>query len=252
MVRRSKLLPQCEIIFVCTPARILADAHAPWHTGIGWRLPGAQLRGSVLTALAERDVAVDALDVAEDTLRAQLYRLLAKSLHGAPSTSDLLACASLTGDTSPLGRAISAFADAAAETSPKALARDYQDLFIGLGRGELVPYGSYYLTGFLQEKPLARLRQDFQRLGIQSDLTTSDPEDHLASVLAAFAGLIDGAFSAPLSLDDQKEFYLRHIKSWVPIFFRDLEAVTSSKFYSALGSVGRAFLDIEDGAFDMI
>ena len=69
---------------------------------------------------------------------------------------------------------------------------------------------------------------------------------------AAFAGLIDGAFGAPLGLDAQKDFYVRHVQSWLPIFFRDLEAVTSSKFYSALGSVGRAFLDIEDGAFEMV
>ena len=205
-----------------------------------------------MTALAERDVADYVRVVPEDTLRAQVYRVLSACLHDAPSADDLDAYAALTGDTSPLGRAISAFAHAAADTTLDAAKRDYHDLFIGVGRGELVPYGSYYLTGFLQEKPLAVLRQDFQRLGIGRPETTSEPEDHIAGVLAAFAGLIDGAFGAPLALDDQKQFYLRHVQSWVPIFFRDLEAVTSSKFYSAIGSVGRAFLDVEDGAFEMV
>ena len=205
-----------------------------------------------MTALAERDVAVDAHVPPEDLLRAQLYRVLSDLLHDAPSKHDLERTGALSGGSSPLGRAITALARIAAATSPDAAKRDYHDLFIGLGRGELVPYGSYYLTGFLQEKPLARLRHDLQRLGIRRSDTTCDPEDHVAAVLAAFAGLIDGAFGAPLGLDDQKEFYLRHVQSWVPIFFRDLEAATSSKFYSALGSVGRAFLDIEDGAFEMV
>ena len=219
---------------------------------MGRELPGAQLRGSVLTALAERDVAVDAHVLPEDSLRAQLYRVIAKSLHLEPASEDLLRMAAMTGDQSPLGRAIGRLARAAAETTVAQAKSSYHDLFIGLGRGELVPYGSYYLTGFLQEKPLAKLRQDFQRLGIGPDGSTSDPEDHAASVLAAFAGLIDGAFGVPLSLVEQKEFYYRHLQSWVPIFFRDLEAITSSTFYSALGSVGRAFLDIEDSAFEMV
>ncbi len=189
---------------------------------------------------------------AEDGLRAQLYRLLASALSGAPDVKMLQDYAALTGDASRLGKAIATFARVAAVTSPEAVRHQYHDLFIGLGRGEMVPYGSYYLTGFLQEKPLARLRQDMARNGVMRDARSSDPEDHAASVLEIMAGLIDGAFGAPMSLDDQKAFYARHLESWLPIFFRDLEGAQTSVLYAALGSVGRAFLEIETGAFEML
>jgi TorA maturation chaperone TorD len=205
-----------------------------------------------LTAIADRHfVGVEPL-APEDVLRAQLYRMLANALSDAPTFDDLKRYARLTGDGTPLGIAFAAFARVAVVTTPESAKREYQDLFIGVGRGELVPYGSYYLTGFLQEKPLARLRQDLAAHGIRRSEATSDPEDHVAAVLGAFAGLIDGAFGAPLGLDDQKAFYERHIQSWMPVFFRDLEAANASVFYASLGSIGRAFLDIEDGAFEMI
>ncbi len=188
----------------------------------------------------------------EDALRAQLYRLLANGLSAPPRAVDLANYAALNGDATPLGQALATFARIAVGTPVETAKREYHDLFIGLGRGELVPYGSYYLTGFLQEKPLARLRQDLTQLGVRRSAATSDPEDHVAAILAAFSGLIDGSFGAPLGLDEQKVFYIKHIQSWMPVFFRDLEAAEVSVFYAALGSVGRVFLEIEDRAFEMV
>jgi len=187
----------------------------------------------------------------EDILRAQVYRLLARFLSAPPKEADLQAAAALEGDDSPFGRAISTFAQIAARTTQVSAADEYHVLFIGLGRGELVPYGSYYLTGFLQEKPLAKLRQDMARLGIERDPNVREPEDHIASLAEIMAGLIDGAFGEPLPLSEQKRFFETHIGCWAPHFFRDLQEAKSSVLYSALGAIGSAFLEIEERAFDL-
>jgi TorA maturation chaperone TorD len=185
-------------------------------------------------------------------LRARCYRLLARFLSTPPTAADLQAGASLTGDASDLGRAISAFARVCARASPAAVADEYHDLFIGLVRGELVPYGSYYLPGFLHEKPLAKLRQDMGRLGVERDEGVADPEDHIASLCEMMAGFIDGALGRQLPLEEQKRFFSTNIASWAPVFFRDLEVAKASVLYATLGSVGRAFLAIEEGAFAMV
>lgn len=204
-----------------------------------------------MTALADKFVD-DVRISAEDSSRAQIYRLLATLLSRAPDSALLQSIAALRGGPGRFGEVINTLAKVAASTSEHTVRAEYQDLFIGLGRGELVPYGSYYLTGFLQEKPLAALRRDMARLGLDRASETSDPEDHAASVLEAMAGLIDGRFGEPASLAAQKEFQQRHLASWLPVFFRDLEGAQSSVFYAAAGSVGRAFLDIEAGAFEMV
>ena len=188
---------------------------------------------------------------AEDQLRADVYRLLARVLTAAPAAVDLREFAALSGGPTAFGKAIATFAEIAAATDATTSATEYQDLFIGLGRGEVVPYGSYYLTGFLQEKPLARLRQDMARLGIGRREYVSEPEDHISCVLDIMAGLIDGAYGAPCDLAGQLRFYKAHLGSWAGIFFRDLERSQSSALYAAIGAVGRTFLDIEDKAFAM-
>ena len=133
-----------------------------------------------------------------------------------------------------------------------AVAEEYHDLFIGLARGELIPYGSYYLTGFLHEKPLAKLRQDMGRLGVQRNDSVAEPEDHIASLCEMMAGFIDGSFGRALALDEQKAFFAAHIGNWAPVLFRDMEAAKASVLYATLGSVGRVFLEIEGGAFAMV
>ncbi len=187
----------------------------------------------------------------EDRLRASVYRLLARFLHAPPTQADLEAAAGLSGDDTPLGRAIHSFARVAASTGPAAVDDEYHALFIGVGRGELLPYSSYYLTGFLHEKPLARLRADMKRLGIAASPDATEPEDHASAVADMMAGLIDGQFGSPLPLRRQKEFYDAHIGSWMPLFFRDLEGASPSILYAALAAVGARFLEIESAAFDM-
>lgn len=189
---------------------------------------------------------------AEDLLRAQAYRLLAHFLSAPPSAGDLEAAAALTGDASAFGTAIACFARMASLTNAAAAAEEYNTLFIGLVRGELVPYGSYYLTGFLHEKPLARLRSDMARFGLQREDGVHEPEDHIASLFEMMAGLIDGAYGEPLDLEQQKAFFETHIGGWAEIFFRDLEVAKSSVLYAALGSVGRVFVAIEKGGFAMV
>jgi TorA maturation chaperone TorD len=187
----------------------------------------------------------------EDLSRAHCYRLLARFLASPPTADDLKAASVLTGDDSEFGTAISAFARACARAEVTVAGEEYQELFIGLARGELVPYGSYYLTGFLQEKPLAKLRQDMERLGVQRERDVHDPEDHIAFLCEMMAGFIDGSFGAPLPLDAQQRFFAAHIGCWAPMFFRDLKAAKASVLYAALGSVGRIFLAIEERAFSM-
>ena len=144
-------------------------------------------------AVSDRTIGAELSE--EDACRSALYRLLGRVLVAPPEEFVLAALAELKGDESPLGRALNEVAAAAA--APQDLDREYQDLFIGLGRGELVPYGSYYLTGFLYEKPLAKLRRDMAMLGIGRRENVREPEDHVGAVLEMMAGLIDGSLPRP-------------------------------------------------------
>lgn len=186
---------------------------------------------------------------AEDVLRAQLYRLLASWLSDAPDQDLLDRTARLTGDQSPLGKAIGTLAHLSARTPLSTAAVEYHDLLIGVGRGELVPFGSYYLTGFLQEKPLAKLRHDMRRLHIVRADDVSEPEDHIASILEMMAGLIDGTFARALTIAQQKSFFEQHLSSWAGHFFKDLGLAKSAILYAGVAAVGTAFLELETGAF---
>lgn len=190
----------------------------------------------------------------EDRLRADWYMLLAQLLREPPKEHDLSALRALDGDDSLLGEAIASLAAAAKATDPAKVKREYHDLFIGIGQGELLPYGSYYLTGFLHEKPLAKLRGEMNQLGIRRAESVSEPEDHIAALCEMMAGLINGAFSqdgTPVPLATQRQFYETHIGSWAPRFFEDLEAAPSAAFYMPVGTIGRLFLAVEAQAFDM-
>jgi TorA maturation chaperone TorD len=191
-------------------------------------------------------------DVAqEDLLRAQLYRLLARLLARPASRADIDFVSGFDGDETDLGRALADLSRVATRVDSDGVDREYHDLFIGLGRGELVPYGSYYLTGFLQEKPLARLRNDMARLGVERDPAVKEPEDHIAAELDMMAGLILGDFGEPADLDEQRRFFSEHVGPWARHFFSDLEKARNAVFYAAVGGVGRVYMDIEEAAFSM-
>src|SRR5581483_6645616 len=151
----------------------------------------AVLRPDLFSAPLSDDV--DEIDAA----RAQEYALLSALLARAPDAGLLTRLAGLRGDASPLGVAHAALAQAASAARVERVEREYFDLFIGLGRGELLPYGSYYLTGFLHERPLARLRDDLQALGIARADGQAEPEDHVAILFEIMAGLASRRFDAP-------------------------------------------------------
>jgi len=185
----------------------------------------------------------------EDTLRADLYDLLSALLSRPPDRALIDRVAGLSGDDTALGRAVTALARVAKATTARAADREFHALFIGLSRGELLPYASYYMTGFLHEKPLAILRTDMARLQITRAETVYEPEDNIASLCEMMAGLIRGRFGAPADLGTQKDFFAAHLGPWAAHFFEDLEGAKGSVLYAPVGAVGRAFVEIEREAF---
>src|SRR3954467_14676827 len=186
---------------------------------------------------------VDEVDLA----RAQEYALLSALLVRAPGPDLLARLSRLRGDASPLGVAHAALGEAASRVEAGAVEREYFDLFIGLGRGELLPYASYYLTGFLNERPLARLRDDLAAFGVERVDGNYEPEDHAATlceIMAAFAG---GRFAAPQGAE--RKLFEKHMAPWIRRFFADLERADAANFYRRIGTLGRVFIEVETEAF---
>jgi TorA maturation chaperone TorD/DNA-binding transcriptional regulator YdaS (Cro superfamily) len=201
------------------------------------------LRPDLYSESAVPDHAVDPIDAG----RAHEYALLATLLSSAPSAALLGQIAQLRGDPTPLGRAHAALAEAAAVGVATEVDREYFDLFVGLGRGELLPYASYYLTGFLNERPLSRLRDDLAVLGIDRVENNFEPEDHAATLCEIMAGLAAARF--PASHDTQRSFFEKHVSRWMGRLFADMEKAECAKFYRSVGTLGRVLLEIETEAF---
>jgi TorA maturation chaperone TorD len=177
-------------------------------------------------------------------LRAQEYLLLATLLR-APIAPELLTrLTSISGDVSPLGMAHIALAEAARVTDAARVGREFFHLFVGVGRGELLPYASFYLTGFLNERPLARVREDLTKLGLERAEGNFDPEDHISTLLETMAVLAEAG-----DLEAEAEFFARHLKPWAERFFADLRTAPSADFYRAVAVVGLTFMSIEQMAF---
>jgi TorA maturation chaperone TorD len=218
------------------PAERVAQVEAV--TGVSRRLLRPDLFGAE-TAGGE----VDEIAAA----RAQEYALLAALLARAPDADLLARLGNLRGDPSPLGLAHLALAEAAQQVSVERVEREFFDLFIGIGRGELVPYASYYLTGFLNERPLARLRDDLIQFGIERTEGNYEPEDSAAMLCELMAGVVGGGFPAPPGSDQR--MFETHVAPWLGRFFADLEHASAADFYRNVGRVGRLFTDIEMVAF---
>jgi TorA maturation chaperone TorD len=182
-----------------------------------------------------------------DTARAAEYALLSSLLSRAPNKQLLDRLAILKGDPTPLGLAHTALAEAASRTNAQIVEREFFDLFIGLGRGELLPYGSYYLTGFLHERPLARLRESLAQLGIERAEGQAEPEDHAAILCEIMAGLVSRRFAAPAGAD--RELFEQHLAPWIGRFFADLERAEAGEFYRRVGTLGRVLIEVETEAF---
>jgi TorA maturation chaperone TorD len=184
-----------------------------------------------------------------DAARAQEYALIAALLTRAPDAQLLSNLSELRGDPTPLGLAHAALAEAASHASADRVEREFFDLFIGLGRGELLPYGSYYLTGFLHGRPLARLREDLARIGIARADDVVEPEDHAEILCEIMSGLASRRLPAAPGSD--RMIFDKHLAPWIGRFFIDLEQAEAADFYRRLGALGRIFMDIEAEAFDL-
>ena len=195
----------------------------------------------------------------EDHLRAAFYQLLAALLHAPPNQEQLHLLANLKSlNISPFGQAINALADESAKCARskpgyKALQENYETLFIGLGRGLLVPFASFYLTGFLNEKPLAELRATMKSLGYQKPAHHRLPEDHAGTILEIMHTLIKERSGTKNALPREAAFFTKHIEPWMRHFFKDLkQEPKAAPFYREVGKLGEAFLQIENEAFAII
>ena len=187
-------------------------------------------------------------ELSERSLRAGTYNLLANLLRTAPDQQllhRLQGIAIESPDEPPADNMSHAWVrlrKIAEQADPEALADEYQTLFVGLGRGELMPYGSWYLTGFLMEKPLAQLRQDLAALGYERQEGVTEPEDHIAALCEVMALLI---MDKAVTWEAQQQFFDAHLGSWVDTFFHDLEHANSAQFYRPVGYLGREFIKLE-------
>jgi TorA maturation chaperone TorD len=179
--------------------------------------------------------------------RAQEYALLARLLRDPPDAAFLKQIGLLQGDDTALGAAHHELAEAAKRTSAADVEREFFALFIGISRGELLPYASYYVTGFLHERPLARLRQDLSRFGIARAEDVAEPEDYAGILCEIMAGLASGQLPAPEEAG--RTIFENHMAPWIGRFFADLECAEAADFYKSVGTIGRVFTEIEAEAF---
>jgi len=195
--------------------------------------------------------AADAMIENEQRYRAAAYSLLAAMLRAAPDQALLDHLGKLSpdsdGESDELSEAMAELADAAGEFDLDQLEDEYNALFIGVGKGEVVPYGSWYLTGFLMEQPLSDLRDDLQALGFARDEKTREPEDHAAAIFEVFSVMIGDAYS----LDQQQGFFEKHMQPWLKLFFADLGKARSAEFYKPVARFGAAFIELEQAYLSM-
>ena len=181
----------------------------------------------------------------EQQYRASAYSILAALLRKVPEKEVLDHVANFSSvavDEDELLLSMSTLGLAAKSSELSAIDDEFHDLFIGLGRGELVPYGSWYLTGYLMEKPLSLLRDDLKQLGFERDESVVEPEDHVAALCEVMALLISEE-----NTDNQTQtiFFEKHMSEWVNRFFDDLSNAKSAVFYRAVGRFGAAFMNLE-------
>ena len=184
-------------------------------------------------------------DVAgDDAVRANTYSLLAALLASPPRRElfDLLAGIDIPAVADGLGTAWRVLKLAAERVSVEAVDDEYHELFVGIGRGELIPYGSWYLTGFVMDKPLAVLRADLAALGFERQDDVREPEDHAAALLETMALIVT---TPEYGIDVQRRFFEHHVATWMPTFFADLQKAGSARFYRAVGQFGDRFMAFE-------
>ncbi len=183
----------------------------------------------------------------EDTARSDTYAILAALLSDIPSR-DLIDYLSHIGsaekDQSPgeVGQAWLQLKQSALDSNPAMLDDEYHDLFIGVGRGEVIPYGSWHLTGFLMDKPLSELRDELRALGFEADPNRKEPEDHIAAVCETMSILIT---AEDIEGYQQRRFFMNHLHPWAEKFFSQLQGAKNANFYRAVGLLGEQFIQLE-------
>jgi TorA maturation chaperone TorD len=181
----------------------------------------------------------------EDQARVGMYTLLARLLAAPAHQAQLEELANLDLGDNPAGEvavALSMLKLAAQQARTSEVDDEYHTLFIGIGRGELVPFGSWYQTGYLMERPLSELRRDLVRFGFEREPGNPDPEDHVAFLCEVMALMVN---SREIPETAQQQFFKAHMASWMPAFFRDLEGCEAACFYKAVGRLGTVFLALE-------
>ena len=187
----------------------------------------------------------------EDQLRADMYSFLANLLRAEPDENLVNQLTMLDSDDSPIGKSIKTLSKLTTSLDLPTIRDEYVRIFVGVGRGEILPFASYYLTGFLKDKPLAKLRQDMQKIGIKLEENVKEPEDHIASIFDMMSGLILGKFEKKYSITEQKDFFNKHLAPWVDLLMRDIESSKIAVFYSPIGTIGKEFMEIERASFSM-
>jgi TorA maturation chaperone TorD len=187
---------------------------------------------------------------AEDAARAGLYGLLAALLRDVPEAPllDRVAGLDAAAGRDAFALAWEGLRLAAGHVTPAEADDEYHRLFIGLGRGDLVPYGSWYQTGFLMELPLGALRRDLAALGFERAPGVHEPEDHVAALCEVMAQL---ALDPDMPVERQRAFFRAHIGPWIRRFCRDLEAVPAAPLYGAVGRLAGAFFEVETRYLEM-
>jgi TorA maturation chaperone TorD len=188
---------------------------------------------------------------AGDAARAEIYLLLGTLLAGPPDEATLVLLQEInTGEAepTPMMKIWQSLQVLARETDIEQLNEEYFNLFIGLGRGELLPYASFYIHGFLMEKVLASLRHDLKTLGFERQEGISEPEDHVAALCETMGMIIS---ESGLSFEEQAAFFKTYLASWMMDFFADLREAESAVFYQAVAQLGLLFMEIESQYLSM-
>jgi TorA maturation chaperone TorD len=191
-------------------------------------------------------------DQGEETARGDLYGLLATLFYGPPTQTllDTIASAYVQGD-SVLERAWADFTTRCKTAQAEPVRDEYERLFIGVGKPDVMLYGSYYLSGFLMEKPLAALRTDLAKLGLQRAEAMPESEDHIAALCEVMRYLIASDDAIHANIATQKKFFAEHMQAWVMGMCTALAAHPNANFYSSLSRLARSFFEVEMQAFDM-
>jgi len=191
---------------------------------------------------------------AEDQIRANTYRLLGTLIARPPTMEIVKLLRQIDIDEKEMDKAMAVAWKmlhlAASRTEIEKLEDEYQALFIGVGRGEVVPYASWYLTGFLMERPLAQLRQDLKIYGLERAEEVKEPEDHAGALCETMSLLIGSPEGITPHM--QKKFFSDHIAPWMAKFFEDLQSANSASFYNAVGALGEQFIEVENQYLDML